>query len=283
MTPPFIDALREVSSPLGGRDEERAPQGFGDNQPVGRRIGRTGIRDLLRDTALLVTTLAQGGKAESVTALRERCQQLMTGFACALERRGMPADVREDALYAQCGLLDEAVLRSLPVAEKPQWDAQPLQVERFGKHDAGERIFERITVRMGEPRPNADLLECYSAILGLGFMGRYASPAASSSGSSLRNKSSTANETTLSGATRAGENARAALIASLDEQLRQLRPAIGSAAFVSDRAGKRLTDWFWRLSPWTIAAMSCAAAVLAYFAWGRALDLQLSYLLSAKP
>lgn len=224
---------------------------FVGHQPGGNRLLDAGIRDLLRDTALLVTTLSQDGKTESVTALRQRCQQLMSGFSAALEQRGVAADVKEDALYAQCGLLDEAVLRALPMADKPQWDAQPLQVERFGKHDAGERVFERLTERMREAVPNADLLEGYAAILGLGFMGRYA---------------------------REDQAQRVALMASLDAQLEKLRPA-ATRTFIVDRRGRRLADWFYRLSPWAIAGLGCVAAALVYLIWRQALDLQLAHLM----
>lgn len=252
----FVNALKEV--PLA------------DHQPGGNRIGQTGIRDLLRDTALLVTTLSQGGKTESVTMLRQHCQQLMGQFSAALEQRGVAADVRDDALYAQCGLLDEAVLRALPMDDKSQWDAQPLQVERFGKHDAGERVFERLTERMREAAPNADLLECYAAILGLGFMGRYASP----KGTSFDPWKS------LGDGVREGQAQHTSLLASLDAQLRKLRPA-ATRTFIADRSGRRLADWFYRLSPWAIAGLTCAAAALVYLIWSQALNLQLAHLISA--
>jgi type VI secretion system protein ImpK len=214
------------------------------------------MRELLRDTALLVTMLSQGGKAESVVLLRARCQQLMSGFSTALEQRGVAADVRDDALYAQCGLLDEVALRALPMDEKPQWDAQPLQVQRFGKHDAGERVFERLAVRMREASPKVDLLECYATVLGLGFMGRYAS----------RGTSFGARE---------GQEQRTALMASLNAQLEQLRPSV-ERTFIAERTGTRVADRLYRLSPWVIAGLACAAAALAYLICGHALDAQLA-------
>jgi type VI secretion system protein ImpK len=211
---------------------------------------RSGIRDLLRDTALLTTTLSRGGQAEDATALRERCHQLMANFAAALEQRGYATDVREDAEYAQCGLLDEAALRHLGAESKPLWDAQPLQVQRFGKHDAGEKVFDRLAERMREASPNLDLLEAYSAILGMGFMGRYG---------------------------REGEAKRTALIASLNAQLNKLRPA-AHRTFIADRTGKRLSDWLYRLSPWAIAGLACVAAALVWLIWAQVLDAQLANL-----
>jgi type VI secretion system protein ImpK len=277
MTPPFIDEVQALSGSLSERDERREA-----STSVMRRDARTGIRDLLRDTALVVTTLAQSGQVESVTALRERCKYLMSEFATALERRRLPVDVREDAMYAQCGLLDEAALRNLGAEAKAQWGANPLQVERFGKLDAGERVFERLTQRMLEAPPNADLLECYSAILGLGFMGRYASPTASAPARSLDTAASSQANVTPPNVTRTGENARAALIASLDAQLKQLRPETDSP-FIADRTRRRFGGWFCRFTPWTLGALGCGAAVIVHVVWRYALDLQLAHLLSMNP
>jgi type VI secretion system protein ImpK len=251
----FANALKEAPRPDGSAPPQRKSAwkigARTDERSAGSRAPGAGIRDLLRDTALQVTTLSQGGNVEAVSTLRTRCEQLMTAFSASLEQRGVPADVREDALNAQCGLLDETVLRHLPVKDKPEWDARPLQVERNGRHDAGDRVFDRLAERMREVPPNVDLLECYSAILGLDFMGRYA---------------------------REGEAKRSALIASLDAQLEKLRPA-HRRTFIADRPGWRLADWFYRISPWAIASLGCVIAAIVYLVWGHALDLQLANLL----
>ncbi|SEB21147.1 DotU family type IV/VI secretion system protein [Paraburkholderia sartisoli] len=223
-----------------------------------------GIRDLLRDTALLVSMLMQGGNTDPANELRERCVQLMTAFSAALEQRGYAADVREDALYAQCGLLDEAVLRYSSIEDRSSWEAHPLQVERFGKLDAGDHVFERLEERMREASPNVDLLECYAAILGLGFRGRYACPTGTSSG------------------VREGETKRAALIVALGARLENLRPAV-TRTFIADRNERRIADWFYRFSPWGIAGTCCIAAAFVYLVWGHALDAQLAHLMSSAP
>ncbi|PMS25920.1 type IV secretion protein DotU [Paraburkholderia rhynchosiae] len=214
-----------------------------------------GIRDLLRDTALLVTRLSEGGHTEDPGTLRQRCKQLMEGFSTALDQRGFAADVREDAEVAQCGLLDEAVLRHLNATNRTVWDAQPLQVERFGEHDAGERVFIRLEQRMRETSPNVALLECYAAVLGMGFMGRYA---------------------------REGEARRSVLIAALNTQLEKLRP-VAARPFFADRAGRRFSDWLYRLSPWAIAGLPCVAAAVIWLIWAQVLDAQIAHLVPAVP
>lgn len=212
-----------------------------------------GIRDLLRDTALLVTTLASGGHTQDALALRAQCKRLVEQFAHALEQRGFPEDVRREALVAQCGLLDEVALRHLSDEARSGWEHTPLQVEQFNLHDAGERVFERLDARLQEPSPPVALLECYSAILGLGFIGRYA---------------------------RDGEATRAARIASLSAKLQMLRPTT-CRPFIADHGQRRLSDWLYRLSPWAIAGLACIGAAIVWGIWATALDVQLARLVAA--
>lgn len=214
-----------------------------------------GIRDLLRDTALAVTSLAPGGTVKDAAAFRDRCRRLIGNFSEALTRRGYPEDVRQEAMLAQCGLLDETALRRFDDEARSGWGLKPLQVEQFRLHDAGERVIDCIEARLREASPNADLLECYAAILAMGFMGRYA---------------------------RDGEAKRAELVAALNSRLQELRPAIAQPPFIVDHAGRRLSDWFYRLSPWAIAGLACIAAVAVWAGWNVALDTQLTHITSAK-
>lgn len=213
-----------------------------------------GMRDALRDTALLVTSLASGGHTEDAHALRTRCKQLVEQFANDLARRGFPDDVRNEALIAQCGLLDEAALRYLPGEFRSGWEHMPLQVEQFHLHDAGERVFERLDARLREASPPIALLECYSAILGMGFIGRYARSSAAE---------------------------RTALIESLNARLESLRTS-PDRPFMTNRGGRRPSDWFYRLSPWAIAGIACVVAAVTWAVWSAALDAQLAHLVSAK-
>ena len=212
------------------------------------------IRALLRDTALEVSLLARDPGDHSAFELRERCQQVVSDFDLALQTRQVPHDVREDAVYAQCGLLDETALRYLADNERSEWDAQPLQVERFGNHDAGDRIYERIVARAREIPPNVALLECYATILGLGFLGRYAND---------------------------GELRRTELATLLNERILGTGPRRGGLV-INTVSGTRL-DWLRRLSPWTVAGIVCVTAALIWFVLGQSLDAQLANLPRLKP
>ncbi|WP_039787764.1 DotU family type IV/VI secretion system protein [Herbaspirillum huttiense] len=213
-----------------------------------------GIRDLLRDTALLVTSLSTGGKAEDSAELRERCKQLIEDFSIAMEHRGFSQDIRNEALIAQCGLLDEVAMRHLPTEARSHWEFNPLQVETFNLHEAGERVFENLNVHLEEPYPPIALLECYSAILGMGFLGKYA---------------------------RDGEAKRRALMAYVNAKLEKLQPAV-DRPFIVDQSRNRWSNWLYRLSPWTIALLASIVALVIWGVWSAALDAQLAHLLAIK-
>ena len=227
--------------------------------PSSGHAHRASMRALLRDTALLVTHLSNGGQVDNAASLRQQCRLLVAQFATALDEQGIAADVRDDAVVAQCGLIDETALRHLSASDKANWESTPLQVDRFGTHDAGTRVYERLEYRMREPAPNVDLLECYAVVLGLGFRGRYAARSGSPEDA------------------RDGEAKRHALIAALVAQIDRLRPA-ARPGFVTDRSNTRLIDRLRSLSPWAIAGMACVIALLVWFAWDRILDAELARL-----
>lgn len=212
------------------------------------------MRDSLHDIALLVTTLGSGGIVQNAAQFRERCRQLVEQFNEALTRRDYPEDVKREALIALCGLVDEMALRHLPGEARHEWEVHPLQVERFSIYDAGQRIIDCIEAHLREPSPDADLLEFYAAIMGMGFVGRYALE---------------------------GEARRAALIAALNARLESMRASV-EVPFVSNPAGSRLSGGVHRLLPWVLVAFTCLAAVAMWIAGSELLDTQVMHIGSAR-
>jgi type VI secretion system protein ImpK len=217
------------------------------------RIGGR-MRDLLRDTALAVTSLASGGTVQHAAPFRERCNQLADQFEDVLTRCCYPEDIKREALVAQCGLFDEMALRHLPAEGRNAWEQHPMQVERFSVYDAGRRVIDSIEARLREASPDVDLLECYAAILGIGFVGRYA---------------------------RDEEAKRAALISALDARLDTLRSS-AQEPFMTDRSGYRLSRGMYRLVPWIIVALVCVAAVAVWITGNMTLETQFSHIAPAK-
>lgn len=212
------------------------------------------MRELLQPTALLVTTLSSGGTVKDSVWFRVRCNECVEQFADALARRAYPEDTQHEALVAQCGLLDEMALRYLPTDARTAWELHPMQVERFAIYDAGRRVIDRVEAHLHESVPDVELLECYAAILSMGFIGRYA---------------------------REGEAKRAALMATLDARLQALRSSVDEP-FLTDTAGLRLSAGFARFAPWIIASAGCLVAIGVWIAGSRVLDTQLAQIVPAK-
>lgn len=218
------------------------------------RSAGVGLRDLLHDTALLVSSLTSGGTVQNAARFRERCQLLVEQFADALTRENRSADVQHEALMAQCGLLDEVALRHLPDDARTAWELHPIQVERFSIYDAGRRVVDAVEAHVHQPSPDVELLEFYAAILALGFVGRYA---------------------------REGETKRAALIAALDTRLQALRTTVDEP-FVTDATGLRLSRGFRRLAPWIPVVLGCLVVVAVWTVGSRKLDTQITQIVPAK-
>jgi type VI secretion system protein ImpK len=127
----------------------------------------------LRDTARTVTAL-RSENPSSLENLREDADAQIPGLREELQRRGHPRDVIDDALYAQCALIDEAALGGLRGNARDTWEREPLQVRVFGRNDAGEELLRRISQRLHEATPVLPLLGIFAAVLELGFMGQYA-------------------------------------------------------------------------------------------------------------
>jgi type VI secretion system protein ImpK len=222
--------------------------------PETSRLAGNGMRDLLHDTALLVTSLSAGGTVRDAASFRERCGQLVDQLTDALSSRNCPEDVKCEALLAQCGLLDEVALRYLPGEGRTAWETHPMQVERFSIHDAGRRVIDNVEARLHESSPDVELLEYYAAILGMGFMGR---------------------------TVREGDAKRTALIAALDTRLQALRADVDQP-FLTETTGLRIPTGLRRLAPWLLVALACIVAIVVWIASNRTVDTQLAQIVPVK-
>lgn len=214
-----------------------------------------GMRDLLHDTALLVTSLSSGGAVGDTGRFRERCTQLVDQLEGTLARRSYPENIQREALIAQCGLFDEMALRHLPANARTAWELHPMQVERFSIYDAGRRVIDSIEAHLQESSPDAELLEYHAAILALGFVGRHA---------------------------REGETKRAALIAALDARLETLRETVDEP-FVTDPDALHPSSGFRRFAPWIMVLSACVVANVVWLVGSTVLDSQLAQIAQVAP
>ncbi|MGU7772629.1 DotU/TssL family secretion system protein [Burkholderia sp. MR1-5-21] len=194
----------------------------------------------LRDTARTVTALTR--EQPSFDALRDQCNAQIAQLRSELSLRGLPDHAINDALYAQCALLDEAALRHLTGKARDDWEHEPLQVEHFSSNDAGEELVRRIESRLREPQPARVLLAIFAAVLSLGFVGRFA----------------------VNGGT-----ARAALVRAIDERLGRTSAAEGNHAVPAPIVVSHASARPLRISPLTWVVISCIALGVIWFAVDR--------------
>ena len=187
----------------------------------------------LRDTALTVAHLASAAQPQAFGEFAGRCDTQIAQLRAELAAAGCTPDVIDDAVYAQCALLDETALKYLQEYDRDIWEREPLQVRYFNSHDAGDALIQRIERRLAAPQPVLPLLAIFSAVLGLGFQGKFA----------------------LHGA-----EPRAALMRALNERLGKIDQGLTDTVLIRQGTPRRWTG----LSPLSWVVLACAVSGLFY-------------------
>jgi len=192
----------------------------------------------LRDIALLVTGLSLESAPQGYDEFHKTCHGYVMQLRQQMSSAGHPADVVEDAAYAQCALLDEVALSHLTGKDRDSWERTPLQVVEFQSHDAGDELIRRIERRLSERQPSLMLLAIFNTVLSLGFKGRFAID---------------------------GDDARTGLMRAIDQRLeqngwRQIDPAATTVIVTAPYA----RPWYRRMNApaWVVAA--CVASAVMY-------------------
>ncbi len=225
------------------------------------------IDSLMADTWLTVAQLRHGARAPDGQALYKNCCAQVENVRDALERAGYDSESITHISYAQCALLDEAVMNRKtvtassgsdpeqpPETAAPQkieidegakaWRAAPLQARYFGSLRAGGALYDRIAEVLRQPSAVPAVLICYQRVLALGFQGQFS----------------------LSGE---GQAQREEILASLNERVPPLETGI---SLVVHNSGKRRYNflrsvWFWII----LVVVLTAAAWLGGHLWLQAL------------
>ena len=82
---------------------------------------------------------------------------------------------KEDALFAVCSLVDEAILAT-EVEKRSKWQAEPLQKTFFNTNEAGVEFFDRLDALGSGSEDSNEVREVYLYCLKLGFTGKYFEP-----------------------------------------------------------------------------------------------------------
>lgn len=132
------------------------------------------LDSLMLDTWLLVASLKNGTKIEDGDKLYQKAISMVDTVKKKLQEQKQSEENIEHITYAQCALLDEAVLdRTEMDSGYNSWVQTPLQVKFFNTMNAGEILFERIKTVLNQPSPNIIVLTCFQRVLALGYQGRY--------------------------------------------------------------------------------------------------------------
>jgi type VI secretion system protein ImpK len=105
--------------------------------------------------------------------LRPKIAALLTDFENRAERYRFSSKITQVAKFALASFVDETVLSS-NFNLKEEWEKNPLQLEYFGEHLAGNKFFEKLAAMLKQIDVTADAVEIYYVCMLLGFKGRYA-------------------------------------------------------------------------------------------------------------
>lgn len=129
----------------------------------------------LRDCfAELIAYVAYFIKSKDINNLsfgqvQSEVQRLLSETESTMRREGLGAEEYNEARFAVCAWVDEALLSSA-WAGKNEWQRDSLQRKYFQTADAGQEFFERLN-NLGQQM--RDAREIYYLCLAMGFKGRY--------------------------------------------------------------------------------------------------------------
>lgn len=82
-------------------------------------------------------------------------------------------DFINHVIYAQCAMMDDAVLNTASSLENSVWLHNPLQARFVMQMRAGEVMFERVRELLHQAAPDPRLLVLYQRLFGMGFSQRW--------------------------------------------------------------------------------------------------------------
>jgi type VI secretion system protein ImpK len=132
------------------------------------------IDALLQDSYLLVVELRQGASVDDGDAVRALCARQIEHVRQQLKSAGFSQRNIDYISHAHCALLDETVLGCAKDDAHSNWAGESLQAKFFGRHQAGDFVYEEMREVLREPAPDVHVLTVFQRVLMLGFRGRYA-------------------------------------------------------------------------------------------------------------
>lgn len=115
----------------------------------------------------------KAGIVQPSNDLRPKIASLLDDFERRGERYRFSSKIIQVSKFALASFVDETMLSS-NFNLKEEWEKNPLQLEYFGEHLAGNKFFEKLAAMLKQVDVTADAVEIYYVCMLLGFKGRYA-------------------------------------------------------------------------------------------------------------
>lgn len=129
--------------------------------------------DLMHEGFHMLSLLRHGSAPEAEAEFTAAIRSFLDGFGKEARELRVPAEDIDDAKYAFCAALDEAILAS-PYPLRAAWERRPLQLLLFGDQLAGEHFFDKLEQLRLKGGERLQALQVFHMCLLLGFKGRYA-------------------------------------------------------------------------------------------------------------
>lgn len=148
-----------------------------DAQIAGAQAQRARQPNALMNLASPVLELVlklQTGAVPASNDVRPVVQDLLQQLEEGANSLGVPYKQAQAVKFALVAFVDETVLRpenSFPLRD--EWEKNPLQLEHFSEHLAGNKFFERLNLMLKNIDADADVVEVYYVCLLLGYKGKY--------------------------------------------------------------------------------------------------------------
>lgn len=140
---------------------------------VSKTPGKQSLSDLSGECFMLIVQLRSAKSIDDPAQLRERTKAVLDRFDRGARDAGVEREDIENAKFALVAFIDEAIT-GVNFSQKDAWLANPLQMELFGRYDAGEEFFKRLGELRQRAQVYAHVLEIYCMCLMLGYKGKYA-------------------------------------------------------------------------------------------------------------
>lgn len=139
----------------------------------GRDTASIYIDALLQDTYLFVMNIYHQHAQIRDEALYLYAVKLVETVQESLQAAKENDDFIHHVIYAQCAMMDDAVLNTASQSENAVWLNNPLQARFVMQMQAGEVMFERVWELLHQAAPDPRLLVLYQRLFGMGFSQRW--------------------------------------------------------------------------------------------------------------